>query len=94
MRHFNFTTVSPRLSRHAMVQMQRRCIPDSAVELILDFAHSTPSGNGTQRYRFDNRTWAAAADFLGGRARDFEKFRNAYVIEGADGTVVTAAWLY
>lgn len=46
------------------------------------------------RYRFDKQTWEAAEDFLGPRARQFEKFRNAYVIEAADGTVITAAWLH
>lgn len=94
MRHLYLSAELSLLSRHARLQMQRRCIPEAAVELILDFATSTPAGNGTQRYRFDNRSWAAAAGHLGSQARIFEKYRNAYVIEANDGTVVTAAWLY
>lgn len=82
------------LSRHAKVQMQRRCIPMAAVDLILGFAPSAPAGNGTQRYRFDKESWATAAEHLGSKSRAFEKFRNAYIIEANDGTVVTAAWLY
>lgn len=83
-----------RLSRHAHSQMQRRCIPWDAVDLILGFADPSPAGGGAMRYRFDKQTWEAAEDFLGPRARQFEKFRNAYVIEAADGTVITAAWLH
>ena len=93
MRYSSFTADLPRLSRHASVQMQRRCIPDHAVELILDFATASPAGGGAQRYRFDNRSWATALDYLGPQAPAFEKFRNAYVIEASDGTIVTAAWL-
>lgn len=74
--------------------MQRRSIPSAAVELILDFAEWTPAGGGAQRYRFTNKSWACAAAHLGARAKEYEKYRNAYVIEASDGTIVTAAWLY
>ncbi|MEH6790620.1 DUF4258 domain-containing protein [Parasphingorhabdus sp.] len=94
MHYLNPTLNPPGLSRHAKTQMQRRCIPEAAVELILDFANATPSGSGTLRYRFDKRSWAAADKLLGSQARAFEKFRNAYVIEASNGTVVTVAWLH
>lgn len=90
----NFTPPRPPLSRHAQVQMQRRSITEAAIELLLDFADCTPSWNGSQRYRFTKRSWAAAAAFLGADAHLFEKFRNAYVVEGSDGTIITAAWLH
>ena len=91
------TTISSvlvHLSHHAAAQMQRRCIPSDAVDLILGFADPSPAGGGAMRYRFDKNTWAVAEDFLGPRARQFEKFRNAYVIEAKDGTIITAAWLH
>ncbi|VWX57297.1 hypothetical protein [Sphingorhabdus sp. 109] len=94
MHYFNSIHNPSPLSRHAKAQMQRRCIPEAAVELLLDFATATPSGGGTLRYRFDKRSWAVAEEFLGAQARAFEKFRNAYVIEASNGTVVTAAWLH
>lgn len=94
MHNHSFTPPRPPLSRHARVQMQRRSIPEAAVELLLDFADCTPSWDGTRRYRFTKRSWAAAAAFLGPDVRLFEKFRNAYVVEASDGTIITAAWLH
>ena len=94
MQNTNIFAPVTRFSRHAKVQMQRRSIPEAAVNLILDFAACSASGNGTRRYRFDNSSWADAAAALGSHAHAFEKFRNAYVIEGNDGIVVTAAWLH
>ena len=94
MPHFSQLALKSPLSQHAKTQMQRRAIPQAAVDLLLDFAQSTPSGNKTLRYRFDKRTWAMAMASLGPRALSCEKFRNAYVVEASDGTIITAAWLY
>lgn len=74
--------------------MQRRSISESAVELLLDFADCVPSWDGSRRYRFTKRSWAAASTYLGAEARRFEKFRNAYIVEAHDGTIITAAWLH
>lgn len=93
MQHHPIIVSDTNFSSHAKVQMQRRCIPKDAVDLILDYADWTSSGSGTRRYRFTNRSWGQAAAALGSDASKFEKFRNAYVIEGSDGTIVTAAWL-
>jgi hypothetical protein len=87
----HFTT---HYSRHAAVRMQQRSIPDAAVELLLDFALPTPVGGGSLSYRFTADTWADAQTALGSRAPAFVKYRNAYVIESADGVVITAAWLH
>lgn len=94
MQKHSFIFPRPPLSRHAKVQMQRRSIPEAAVELLLDFADCSPSWDGTRRYCFTKRSWAAATAFLGAEVRLFEKFRTAYVIEANDGTVITAAWLH
>jgi hypothetical protein len=73
--------------------MQQRCIPAAAVDLLLDFARPLPAGDGARSYRFNRKTWADAAAALGPQAKAFARFRNAYVIESADGAVITAAWL-
>ena len=81
-------------SRHAIVRMQQRSIPTAAVDLLLDFAQATPVGGGAISYRFTQDSWDIAMSVLGDAAPAFRRYRNAYVIEGRDGVVVTAAWLY
>jgi hypothetical protein len=73
--------------------MQQRCISVEAIELLLDFAPSRPCGDGAWSYRFDKHSWTQAAKALGPRAKHFEKYRHAYVIESAEGVVITACWL-
>lgn len=85
---------SAQYSQHAGRRMQQRCIPAAAVELLLDYALPTPVGGGAVSYRFTKETWAEAQAALGAAAPAFAKFRNAYVIESADGVVITTAWLY
>lgn len=74
--------------------MQQRSIPADAVDLLLDFGTPTPVGDGATSYRFTATSWDAAASALGEAARAFHRYRNAYVIEGRNGVVVTAAWLH
>jgi hypothetical protein len=82
------------LSHHAVLRMQQRSIPAAAVDLLLDYAQPTPVGGGATSYRFTQKSWDLAMSVLGDAAPAFRRYRNAYVIEGRDGVVVTAAWLY
>lgn len=86
--------IAARYTRHAALRMQQRSIPAAAVDLLLDYAEPAQAGDGALSYRFTRRTWAGARTALGPTARAFEKFRNAYVIESGDGTIITAAWLH
>lgn len=88
------TPASARYSNHADLRMQQRCIPAAAVELLLDFAPSTPVGGGASSYRFTRESWAEAQAALGKTATALAKFRNAYVVESADGVIITAAWVH
>jgi len=83
-----------RYSRHAERRMQQRSIPLAATELLLDYGYPTPAGGGATLWRFDRKSWRTMQSALGPSVRAFEKFRNAYLIEGGDGTIVTAAWLH
>lgn len=85
------TVVHSRLSRHAQVRMQQRSIPQFIVECLLDFAEPIPAGGGSFRYCFKADSWAEAQRDMGREARKLDRYRNAYVIVGKDGTVVTAA---
>lgn len=81
-------------SAHALIRMQQRGVSQEAVELILDYACPAPAGNGALTYQFNNETWAEAAQSLGRRAKQFEKYRHAYIIENGCGLVITAAWAH
>ncbi len=87
-------TAHIRLTRHASIRMQQRCIPLTVVELLLDYAEPTAVGGGALSYRFTRKTWDEAMAALGPTATRFAKFRNAYVIEASDGAVITAARLH
>lgn len=82
-----------RLSRHATIRMQQRSIPPRVVDLLLDFATPVPAGDGAINYRFTRATWDEAMTSAGSAAPQLQRYRNAYVVEGRDGTVITAAWL-
>ena len=84
--------IAPRLTRHAAIRMQQRCIPHFIVELLLDYGVATPVGGGALSYRFTRLTWANALAALDRDAGDLARYRNAYVIEAEDGAVITAAW--
>lgn len=92
----NQMLASPRtaVSRHAALRMQQRSIPSAVVDLLLDYADPTPVGGGAMSYRFNQTSWDFAMSSLGDAARSFGRYRNAYVIEGRNGVVVTAAWLH
>lgn len=82
------------LSKHAAVRMQQRRIPTIVVDLLLDYGAATQVGGGATSYRFTASTFDEAMSALGGRAADYCKYRNAYVVESRDGVVITAAWLH
>lgn len=92
----NFTYISAHtvISRHAAIRMQQRAIPAAAVDLLLDFARPTSVGGGALSYRFTDDTWDAAMSAIGDAGPALRRFRNAYVIEGRNGVVVTAAWIH
>ena len=85
------TVAHNKLSRHAQVRMQQRSIPQFIVDCLLDFTEPVAAGGGSFRYCFKTDSWAEAQRDMGSEARKLDRYRNAYVIVGKDGTVVTAA---
>ena len=81
------------LCQHALWRQAQRAFPEDLVNLLLLFAQPMPAGGGRLRYRFNDETWAEAAEWLGKRAAQFERYRSkAYLIEGRSGTIITVAW--
>jgi hypothetical protein len=93
MQPFKFAALAQQLCQHALWRQAQRAFPDELIDLLLLFARPTPAGGGRLRYRFDDETWAEAAEWLGKRALQFERYRKkAYLIEDRSGTIVTVAW--
>jgi len=90
--HFSHRNI--KLSRHAEVRAQQRCIPDAVRDLLLDFGVARPAAGGAERYTFDKKSWRAIEKYLGSQAKYFEKYRNIFVILSDDSTVVTEGWVH
>lgn len=82
------------LTRHGALRSQQRSIARWATELLIDFGQEEPVGRGCHRYFFTKRTWAALSRHVGSRAKNFERYRSAYVVVGGDGQIVTVGWLH
>lgn len=74
--------------------MQQRAIPRFIVDLLLDHTNPVPAGDGCVMHRFNNASWAEARFELGGARAQFDRYRNAYAIVGADGHVVTVGRIH
>lgn len=83
-----------RLSRHALLRMQQRSIPQHVVALLTELADPVDAGGGCTLHRFDEYSWAEACRLLGGRAPRLDRYRNAYVVLAPNGLVVTASRLH
>lgn len=82
------------LTRHGALRSQQRSIPWQAIDLLIDFGQEEQAGSGCHRYFFTKRTWHALCRRIGSRAKDFERYRSAYVVVGGDGQIVTVGWLH
>jgi hypothetical protein len=76
---------------HSLCRSKQRCIPEFAIDLVLDYGKASSAGKGAESYSFDNRSWRKVCKLLGADVRRYEKYRNIYVIV-VGGTIVTVAW--
>ena len=89
----NSFTLRWHLSKHAVVRMQQRSIPHYVVGLLVELTNPVDAGGACVLHRFNADSWAEARRTLGGEASKLDRYRNAYVVLAAEGTVVTAARL-
>ena len=82
------------LSRHALLRMQQRSIPQHVVAILTELTDPVDAGGGCTRHRFDKDSWAEARRLLGGHAPQLDRYRNAYVVLAPNGLVVTASRLH
>lgn len=77
-------------THHAEHRMQQRGIPELALVLLSQYGQEQPSGNGTSMRYFDKRGWARAEREILDLARNIDRIRDMYFIEGQEEVVVTA----
>ncbi len=81
-----------RLSRHAAVRTQQRCIPQFILDGLIDWGDRSDAGAGASSYSFSKRSWRRFASYLGVAAKRFERYRNVYIVVARDATVITVCW--
>lgn len=83
---------APRMSKHAAVRTQQRCIPQLFLDALLDWGDRKKAGARASSYCFSKRGWRRFGQYVGLEARQFERVRNAYIVVAGDGTIITACW--
>jgi hypothetical protein len=90
------TPRSPRstqnLTSHARIRRQQRSIPPAVIDALLDFGERRPAGYGAESVYFTKRSWRKFTSYAGAAVKGYERYRDCYVIEAANGAVVTAAF--
>jgi hypothetical protein len=80
------------LTIHAQRRMQERSIPPAVIDALLDFGERRPAGGGAESIYFTKRTWQRFATYVGRAIKGYERYRNCYLIEGENGSIITPAF--
>lgn len=83
-----------KLSEHAKKRSQQRSIPETVIDLLLDFGDEAHLGSGVSRFSFRKKGWKSASKYLGLKAKYFERYRACYVVVADDGTIITVAYCH
>jgi hypothetical protein len=84
-----------RMSHHALVRKQQRCIPQLVIDWLLQYGRRDAS-NGALRVWFDRRAKRELAGDVGRQTLShLSKFLNAaLIIDPNDDTIITIKWLH
>jgi hypothetical protein len=84
-----------KLTQHAAIRQQQRCIPALVVDWLLSYGRREPSF-GAVKVRFDRRARKELAREVGARAVSMmSKYLNAALIVDPDNDcVITVEWLH
>ncbi len=69
------------LTKHAEVRIQQRCIPEMALELLLQFGEVEHQHGGTEMVYFKVKSFEKARKHLENMLKDMDKLRNTYLIK-------------
>ncbi len=84
--------VSNIMTSHALRRQKQRSIPQAVIDALLDFGERCPAGSGAESVYFTKRTWRRFASYVGTAINGYERYRSCYVIEAADGAIITTAF--
>jgi hypothetical protein len=77
------------LTTHARVRMQQRGIPESALDVLLEYGREAHDHRGAVIVLFDKRSRGHLRRRIGDRFRKVERWLNAYAVLSDDGAVIT-----
>lgn len=86
-------SISAPLTSHAERRCIDRNIPEIARWLLLEFGRRRPANHGCTSYSFDKKAWKELERFFGRwRMKEMSQLKNAYLVEGQDGSIITVAY--
>lgn len=86
--------VAHHCSRHALVRMQQRRIPDSILELLLAFGKESRTAKGSICF-FDKHARSRLMKVLPeAESSNINRYLHCYLVEGDDGKIITVGHRY
>lgn len=83
----------PPMTHHARVRSQQRSIPSAVRDALIDFGERRRAGHGAESVFFTKKSWKRLEAYMGSEiSKAFERYRNCYLIESEDGSIVTQAY--
>lgn len=79
------------LSKHAQHRMQHRGIPPVFIDWLEQYGAIEPQ-NGAELIYFNHRSLKKLASYTGGFSNKFDKLKNAYLVRGGNGRIITAGY--
>lgn len=79
---------------YARKRSQQRSIPESVIDLLLDFGDEVYLGGGVTSLSFRKKGWRTVVKYLGAKAKYFERYRSCYAVVAEDGTIITVAYCH
>ncbi len=84
--------VSKLMTNHGLCRQQQRAYPNVIADALLDFGERRLAGNGCDEVYFTKRSWRKFSAYMGTGIKGLERYRNCYLIQAADGAIVTVAF--
>ncbi len=80
-----------KLSKHASIRQQQRCIPPIVIDLLIDYGTVERAGKDATTHYFDKVSRRRVMAYAGRLAGMLEDYLDYYVIVGEDGNIITIA---
>lgn len=82
-----------RLTSHARVRTQQRCIPPLILDWLQLYGQRQHDGRGAEIIYFDKSSRKMLASAVGGTVvQRVESLLDAYIVLSSDGNLITAGW--